>query len=578
MNRSVSTTTPRQATRATLRTALLLLLAGLALIAPAGAGAGGGRAQAPWPPIPDGFLFAHYGEEHFDDADGTRILTRVIDDTIAFDPALVTMSGDKDHNGLVETLSEWKRLMSAYDDAGVPFFPGVGNHDRTAKPGFPDGIDPTGSLQNYMDVFADRPYPFGDAPGYDDPAITPSRRPAGDPDGASSHYFVDYGPVRWIFLDNSCFSIINCDPLQNPPFPDAEGNSGQYEFMASAAAEADSEGRLAFVVMHMPTQDDRPGHTQPTPLPHTMGEGSSPDNQLFEQNAAAAGIDGVFLGHIKGQWQYVGVGGVPYYTDGGAGGEVYVGSAEETGVDSGYWHGYRLIDVEDGEVAYTDNVPVFARGPLEVDGPKSIRVGERAQLGAVGQQPTRAGPDVKLELREPDRSASNGDTLPTPAYIWTSKSQRVIRPVPAKQEDPRANPKRQSTSGKFVGRCPGTARAQIKSGWKRTTKKFTVKSESGPIVDRVERETRRLVRGKRRALVSVKLAQPARVIIKVERDNKTIKTLRSRCVRSPGKLVGAWSGYSNEDGRAKPGRYKVTVRVPSDRKTLTRRFGLRVSR
>lgn len=540
------------------------------------AGAAAGRAAAPWPPIPNGTLFAHYGEEHFDDADGTRILTRVIRDTIAFDPALVTMSGDKDHNGLVETLGEWKRLMSAYDEAGVPFFPAVGNHDRTAKPGFPDGVDPTGSLQNYMDVFADRPYPFGDAPGYEDPEISPTERPAGDPDGASSHYFVDYGPVRWIFIDNSCFSIVNCDPLQNPPFPDADGNAGQYEFMASAAAEADAEGRLAFVVMHMPTQDDRPGHTQPTPLPHTMGEGSSPDNQLFEQSAAAAGIDGVFLGHIKGQWQYVGAGGVPYYTDGGAGGEVYVGSAEETGVDSGYWHGFRLIDVEDGEVAYTDTVPVFAPGPLEIDGPRSIAVGERARLSAVGQQPTEEGPNVELELREPDRSAANGETLPTPAYIWASKTQRVIRPVPAANEDPRADRKRQSVSGEFVGRCPGTAKAQIKSGWKRTAKTFTVASERGPIVGGIRRGARRLERGKRLRLVSVRLEQPARVIIEVERGGRSVKTLHSRCVRKPGAVVGSWSGYAGGE-RVRGGRYWVTVRVPSDRKTVRESFSVRVA-
>lgn len=569
-------TSTRRPTPSATRTALLLgLLACLALFAPTHAAAGG-RATAPWPPIPDGVLFAHYGEEHFDDADGTRILTRVIEDTIAFDPALVTMSGDKDHNGLVETLGAWKRLMSAYDEARVPFFAAVGNHDRTAKPGFPDGVDPTGSLQAYMDVFGDRPYPFGDAPGYDDPAISPARRPASDPDGASSHYFVDYGPVRWIFLDNSCFSIINCDPLQNPPFPDADGNAGQYEFMASAAAEAGAEGRLAFVVMHMPTQDDRPGHTQPTPLPHTMGEGSSPDNGLFEQNAAAAGIDGVFLGHIKGQWQYVGAGGVPYYTDGGAGGEVYVGSSEKTGVDSGYWHGYRLIDVEDGEVAYTDNVPVFAPGPLEIDGPRSIAVGERAKLSAVGQQPTREGPDVKLELREPDRSASNGDTLPAPAYIWASRSQRVIRPVRTEREDPRADRKRQSTSGEFVGRCPGTARAQIKSGWKRTVKTFTVASEPGPIIRGIKRGARRLERGKRQRLVSVRLGQPARVIVKVKRGRRTVKTLHSRCVQSPETVLASWSGY-DEDGPVRRGRYRVSVRVPSDRKILKESFVLRVT-
>lgn len=534
------------------------------------------RAANPWPPVPDeGLLFAHYGEEHLDDADGQRILPRVIRDTAAYRPAMVTMSADKGEDGTVEILEEWKHLMETYDEAGVPFFPAVGNHDRKAKPGFPEGVDPTGSLANFEDVFADRPYPFGDAPGYDDPMVSPSSRPASDPPGASSHYFVDYGPVRWIFIDNSCFSITNCDPFQNPSFPDAAGNSGQFEFLQNAAAEAESEGRLAFVVMHMPTQDDRPGHVEPTPAPHTMGEGSSPDNQLFEQIAATAGIDGVFMGHIKGQWRYQGLGGVPYYTDGGAGGEVYVGPAEETGVDSGYWHGYRLIHVVDGEVARTETVPVFTDEPFEMDGPKQLAVGERGQFTAVGQQPTVEGPDVKLELRPPDPSASNAAKLPTPSYIWATRDRRVLRPVAAADEDARANPKRQTVSGRFEGRCPGSGRVRVKSGYARDSINLTVSSEPGPIAEPVERGVRSLRTGDRRVLASVRLRQPARVIARVKRRGETVKVLKSRCMREAKRVRVRWSGYSK--GRpVAPGRYRVKVRIPSDRKTVIERYRLQV--
>ncbi len=114
--------------------------------------------------------------------------------------------------------------------------------------------------------------------------------------------------MRWVLLDNGCFSFINCDPLQNPGFPDAEGNQGQLEFLASEAAKANAAGDLLFVVMHMPTQDDRPGHTEPTPFEHTMGEGSSPENASFESAAAAIGVDAVFAAHVKGQWEYTAAG------------------------------------------------------------------------------------------------------------------------------------------------------------------------------------------------------------------------------------------------------------------------------
>jgi Calcineurin-like phosphoesterase len=317
------------------------------------------EAERPWPPIPDGgVLFVHYGEEHWNDLDGLRILPQVVADSAAYQPDVVTMSGDKANDGTADQLLGWKELMKVYDSEGIPYFASPGNHDRKAHPGFPAGVDPLGELTNYFGIFADRPYPFGDAPPIDDPQFSPGARPASDPPGASTHYAFEYGPVRWVFLDNGCFSFVNCDPLQNPGFPDAEANQGQLDFLAREAGKADAAGDLLFVVMHMPTQDDRPGHVEPTPFAHTMGEGSSPENASFETAAAQLGVDGVFAAHVKGQWEYSAQG-VPYYTDGGAGGEVYVGPAEDTGVDSGYWHGFRLIHVRQGEVT-TDTVPVFA--------------------------------------------------------------------------------------------------------------------------------------------------------------------------------------------------------------------------
>jgi Calcineurin-like phosphoesterase len=544
----------------------------------------------PWPPIPEGgAFFVHYGEEHWNDLDGLRILPRVVADTARYHPDLVTMSGDKANDGNVDELQGWKSLMDVYDQEGVPYFAGVGNHDREARPGFQPGIDPMGDFSPYLNVFANRPYPFGDAAPIDDPRFSPQQRPASDPPGASSHYAFEYGPVRWIFLDNGCFGIVNCDPFQNPPFPDADGNQSQYDFLASEAAKANAQGDLVFVVMHMPTQDDRPGHSAPTPFPHTMGEGSSPDNLLFEQEAAAAGVDAVLAAHIKGQWEYTAQG-VPYYTDGGAGGEVYVGPAEDTGVDSGYWHGYRLIHVKDGQIT-TDTVPIFSPGGITVSGPESIARGEVGQFSAVASQPTEAGPKVNaLELREPDPSAPNANTLPTPAYIWTSGNPLVLGPVAAGApasgsgaqasaagtDDPRRDPNIQTTSGRFAGLCPGRTGVTITSGWESQATPVTVPSQPGPIVNKIKRGKRKLKPGRKRKVASVSLAQPAQVKAVVKRHGRNVRTLAETCHEPPDKLKATWNGRANGK-RVKPGRYAVVVTVESDQPTVKKKFKIRVT-
>ena len=533
------------------------------------------RAKQPWPPIPDnGVLFVHYGEEHWNDADGLRILPEVVADSAAYRPDLVTMSGDKANDGTSEQLLGWKGLMDVYDQEGIPYFAAPGNHDRKAHPGFPAGVDPLGELTNYRSVFADRPYPFGDASPINDAQFAPSSRPASDPPGASTHYAFEYGPVRWVMLDNGCFSFVNCDPLQNPGFPDAEGNQGQLEFLAREASKANAAGDLLFVVMHMPTQDDRPNHTEPTPFAHTMGEGSSPENASFEAAAAALGVDGVFAAHVKGQWEYAAQG-VPYYTDGGAGGEVYVGPAEETGVDSGYWHGFRLIHVHRGEVT-TDTVPVFAAAGITVSGPDSIAQRASGGFSASAVQPTEQGPQVTdLELREPDRSASNGDRLPTPAHIWTSGNPLVLTPVATNDDDPRRDAATQTVSGQFAGLCPGNTDITVTSGWESQAMGVTVPSAPGPIVKKIRRRARSIKPGDRRKVASVDLEQPAQVIVRLIRNRKTVKTLAETCHRADGKLKASWNGRL-KGKHAKEGRYRVQVIVRSDLPDVKRSFALRV--
>ena len=557
---------------------LLLALILSVLCALEAAPAGAAAAPASWPPAKgEGSLFVHFGEEHVDDEDGSRIFPIVIRDSERYGPDVVVASADKGSDGTVELLTKWRGFMTAFDRAGIPYFAGVGNHDRKAPPGVPGGLSPIADLGNYEQVFSGRPYPFGDATPYADPKLRPRSRPSGDPSGASSHYSFDYSGARWLIIDNSCYSIINCDALQNPSFPNADGDQGQYDFIRREAAEATARGMKVFISMHMPTQDPRPGHTQPTPSAHTMGEGTSPDNQLFEQVVAEAGVDGVFAGHIKGQWVYSSRG-VPYYTDGGAGGEVYVGDAEEVGVDYGYWHGYRLVRLLPNGRVVTDAVPVFVAGGIRSSGPSALGVGDAAQFSATGKQPTEHGPAVDaLELRDPDPTRPNRANLPSPARIWTSANPLVLAPIAAKRDDSRRDRGSQTVSGRFRAVCPGSTSVTVTAGWESTKRSATVRSRSGPILSSFRRRTRRVRRGRSTRVAVVRLAQRAQVRAEVRRrTGRRIRTLVASC-RPSGALSLKWDARNSRGRRVSPGLYTVVLRVSSDRKPIVRRLRVRVA-
>ena len=374
-------------------------------------------APQPWPPATGpGQLYVHFGEEHINDDDGGTLLPKVVEETARYKPVLATMSGDKANDGQVDQLAAWKKVMGALDAAGVPYLAGAGNHDRTSPPGSPPGTQGTAGLfflttpesfDIYKAVFADRPYPMGDAAPYRAAPFAPLTRPADDPRGAAATYSVDVGTTRWIFLDNSCWSLTGCDPFQAR----ADGGSGgQLAFLRERAQQATDAGRTVFVVMHIPTRDPRDqSYTDTTARNHIMGKGVSADNAEFEAVAAQTGVDGVFLGHIKGQFLYRGRGDVPYFIDGGAGGELY--TTGPIGTDHGYWHGYRLVRV-DGRRITTDTVPIFIPNGITIAGPDRIERGQTGRFEAFGRQPVFNDPAKveHLELRDPSptRPSSGG--------------------------------------------------------------------------------------------------------------------------------------------------------------------------
>jgi hypothetical protein len=634
------------------RRLLTVVLLALAVL-PAGA-----QAREPWPPPGGpGQLYVHMGEEHWNDDDGLTLLPKVVADSIKFRPDVVTMSGDKANDGRVSELTRWRQIMEPYDRAGIPYFPGVGNHD--GKQQTPEdvtdsagGVLPLRDITTYKEVFAGRPYPFGDAPPYRDPRFLQRSRPASDPPGASSHYFVDHANTRFIFIDNSCYGIVNCDPLQSPSFPDAEGNRTQYEFLARHTREAKAAGRLVFVVMHMPTRDPRDQeHSKEARENHVMGKGSSPDNLEFERRAAELGVDAVLLGHIKGQWLYRGRGDIPYYIDGGAGGELY--SDGPVGTDHGYWHGFRLLRVT-GQRVGTDTVPIFVRGGIRITGPGRLQRGEVGRFEAFGRQPVFVNEKKvdNLELRDPapiprpgitfggalawvkkpelllllpvggllvavllarlprrrlrlaaagagavvlagglsavsaaqqsTPTATKRENLPNPARIWTSANESVLVPVPSSSEDPRRNPRKQTHDGAFRARCPGNTRVVVQSGVESRDKSLRVPSRAG----RIQRSTRvlptRIRPGRKRRVARVRLAQPAEVEVRVTRGRRLLRTLRRGCFDSGRSLSFFWDGRLRRNGgkgrlvAAAPRRYRVQVRVHSDRPVFTRSRVVRV--
>jgi hypothetical protein len=609
---------------------LHLAAAALAVLAVAVAAPAAGAAPTPetWPPPQGpGHLFVHYGEEHWNDDDGMTLLPKVVADTIRYRPKLVTMSGDKANDGTVDQLAMWRQIMSAYDKAGVPYFAAVGNHDRLNAPVNQPGFPPGGSTANYREVFAERPWPMGDAKPYSDPNFVETQRPESDPPGAATHYSVDYGNVRWIFVDNSCWDITFCSTNgQNPADGDART---QLDWLESRALDATRSGRVVFVVMHMGTRDPRDqSYIDPTSANHTMGKGTTAtDIADFERIASITEVDGVFVGHIKGQFQYV-AGDVPYYVDGGAGGELY--TEGPVGTDHGYWHGYRLVRV-DGRNVVTDSVPIFVPGSVRVNGPDTLAPGAGGQFEAFGMQPVYNDPAKvpALELRDPDPIPREGagaggvppvviwgaplvaflllgafvtrpsgrrrvvralapglagavavtgiavaqrseptstprDALPNPARIWTSGNPHVLEPAPSDTDDPRRDPATQTQDGRFTARCPGRTTVRVTSGWESKGKRVVVPSAAGPLVRTFGKRARSLRAGTSPTLAKLVLAQPAEVEVRVMRGRKRVAAPLHRCLRSGRGYAVRWNGRI---GKRKAGRgvYRVETWVRSDR-------------
>ncbi|HWH45075.1 MAG TPA: hypothetical protein VNT32_10120, partial [Thermoleophilaceae bacterium] len=328
-------------------------------------------------------------------------------------------------------------------------------------------------------------------------------------------------------------------------------------------------------------------------------------------------------------------GDIPYFIDGGAGGELY--TEGPVGTDHGYWHGFRLVRV-DGATITTDTVPIFVPDSIRIEGPDRVARGENVHLFGFGRQPVFNDPAKveALELRDPDPRPRSGaslsgigqwallpgvlllllglaartnlaargglvtvlaiggfaavsvaqqeeptstpkDVLPTPARIWTSADPSILRPVASHDDDPRRDAATQTDSGVFRAICPGTTYVELASGFEAQRKRVTSLSASGPIVRGFGRRARTLERGSQKRVAAVRLNQPARVVARVRKGRRFVRTLSSSCV-SRAKAI-RWDGRIESRGRlrrARPGLYTIDVRVRSDRKVELRRYRVRL--
>ncbi|MGH2838910.1 MAG: hypothetical protein ACRDJY_11275, partial [Thermoleophilaceae bacterium] len=325
---------------------------------------------------------------------------------------------------------------------------------------------------------------------------------------------------------------------------------------------------------------------------------------------------------------YRGQGDVPYYIDGGAGGELYTDGP--VGTDHGYWHGFRLVRV-DGDEIETDTVPIFVEDGIRIDGPANVERGKDLQLEAFGKQPVFKDPAKveALELRDPDPQASSsllatglwtyGRWLVPPAAMFIllalatgTTLRRRVRFVAlpaslvavaafgavavAQRSEPTSTPKEDlpapariwTTSNPNV-LAPVASKdddprrdraAQTDSGAFKAIcpGRARIQITSGWEAQRKEftsasapgKIARRVKPGR---TTRVKLAQPAEVEVSVRRRGRTVAALADRCVVR--KLRVRWDGRDAK-GRARHGKFRVRVAVKSDRKPVVRQRRIRL--
>ena len=227
------------------------------------------------------------------------------------------MSGDKANDGEPEQFELWSRGDGASTTGRrSPGFAGVGNHDRDRPTGIPGRCcPPSADFDAYARVLRRPPLPDGRRAPATRPAIQPdATRRRATPPAPPRTTSPTSADVRWVFIDNSCWcdhrSAIRSSIRRARTRAAARPSSTSSRRVGSAGV-----GRRQARVRRHAHADARPAATSSTAnrprSQHTMGKaagGVLDNNACSSRRRADAGVDGVFLGHIKGQFLYTGAG------------------------------------------------------------------------------------------------------------------------------------------------------------------------------------------------------------------------------------------------------------------------------
>ena len=198
------------------------------------------RAQWPAPPKTGAFDVVHFGEAHWNEGQGPKTMPILVQDMKAFDPDLVAFSSDIADIGTPDRLGCFRMIMRPHRSSRHPLVRLAGQ-SRSRSRGRPGGVA-NGKHRYLARVFADMPTPWGDD-GTRQASSFPRARPD-DGEGASTHYYFDYGPagnpvVRLIALDNSQHSLTTSDVDQYPAVGPAQQMPASSTFLERVASEAE---------------------------------------------------------------------------------------------------------------------------------------------------------------------------------------------------------------------------------------------------------------------------------------------------------------------------------------------------
>ncbi|MBI5106095.1 MAG: hypothetical protein HZB46_14135, partial [Solirubrobacterales bacterium] len=197
----------------------------------------------------------------------------------------------------------------------------------------------------------------------------------------------------------------------------------------------------------------------------------------------------------------------------------------------------------------------------------AVRLSPRPALGAAAGTLVIAGAaGVAVAQQEVPTSTPKAD-LPIPSRVWTTSDPRVLVPVAGGREDDRRDPATQTIQGRFAARCPGVARLSVTSGWERSTRAVTVPSRPGALVRHVRSASKALRRGRTATVARIRPAQPVVSQVRVVRAGRVVASLKEGCTGRP--VAARWTPRAR-------GTYTVEARVRSDRKTIVRRWTVRV--